>query len=78
MLSYFFLALLCASLTARSAISEFSALFIVLFFIFDAPNLKMFGILSIPLFIIFLPISDPNTFEPSFKPVLKNSDPSPP
>ena len=50
---YFFLALPCASLTTRSAISEFSARFIVLFFIFDAPNLKMFGVLSIPLFISF-------------------------
>ena len=77
MLSYIFLTLFCASLTTRSVISEFSARFTVLFFIFDAPNLKMFGMLSISLFISFLPMSDPKAFDPRSKPAFTRLDPSP-
>ena len=52
-LSYFFLTFFCTSLTTKSAVSEFNVRFTVLFFLFDAPNLKMFGKLSIPWFISF-------------------------
>ena len=37
----------------------------------------MFGILSIPLFISFLPISDPKTLDPRLRPIFAKSDPSP-
>ena len=60
-----------------SAISDSSAFFMFLFFIFDLPDLSMFGILSIPLLIIFLPISDPIAFEPKLIPAFKKFCPIP-
>ena len=39
------------------------------FLILEAPNLNMFGILSIPLFIIFYPNSEPKAFDPGSSPV---------
>ena len=77
MLLYFFLALPCALLTTKSAISEFSAFFTFLFLIFEAPNLNIFGILSMPLFISFLPDSEPNAFAPRSNPAFTKFEPSP-
>ena len=37
----------------------------------------MFGMLSIPLFISFLPMSDPKAFDPRSKPAFIRLDPSP-
>ena len=37
----------------------------------------MFGIVSIPLFISFLLISDPKTLGPILRPIFAKSDPSP-
>ena len=74
---YLFLALFCVSSTTISAISEFNIFLTFLIFIFDTPNLKISGILSIPLFIIFFPNSDPIAFDPRSNPALIRFDPSP-
>lgn len=60
-LTFFF----CACCTTKSAISDSNALFTLLFFIFEAPNLNIFGMLSIPLFISFWPNCEPIAFNPS-------------
>ena len=74
---YLFFALFCASSTTISAISELNAFLTFLFFIFDTPNLKMFGMLSIPLFINFFPNSESIAFDPRSSPVLIRFEPSP-
>ena len=48
-----------------------------LFFIFEAPNLKMFGMLSMPLFINLLPNSEPKAFDPSSNPAFARFEASP-
>ena len=73
---YFFLALACASLTTKSAISEFSARFTFSFLIFEAPNLNRFGIFPKPLFISFLPNSVPKAFAPRSNPAFTKFEPS--
>ena len=60
-----------------SAISDSSALFMFLFFTFDLPNLNILGILSIPLLIIFLPMSDPMAFELKLIPAFNKFSPNP-
>ena len=73
---YLFLVLFCVSSTTISAISELNIFLTFLFFIFDTPNLKIFGMLSILFFIIFFPNSDPITFDPRSNPALIRFDPS--
>ena len=58
-------------------ISELNVFFTFLFFIFDTPNLKMFGMLSIPLFVNFFPNSLPIAFDARSNPALIRFDPSP-
>ena len=48
-----------------------------LFFTFDLLNLNIFGMLSIPLLIIFFPMSEPSALELKFIPVFIRSLPSP-
>ena len=72
-----FFALFCASSTTISAISDFSAFYTFLFFIFEAPNLNMFGTLSMPLFINFLPNSELKGFDPSSRPTFARLDARP-
>ena len=60
--------LFCASSTTIFAISKLSALLTFLFLIFETPYLNMFGMLSIPLFISFLPTEEFIAFDPSWKP----------
>ena len=59
------------------AISDFIALLTFLFFIFETPNLNMFGMLSIPLFINLLPESELTVFDPSSNPAFARFDASP-
>ena len=75
--SYLFFALFFSSSTTMSAISDFSALCTFLFFIFDAPNLNIFGLLSMPLFINFLQNSEPKAFDPSSRPTFARLDARP-
>ena len=77
MLLYFYLALPCASLITILAISESSARFTFLVLAFDAPNLNRFDILSMPLFISFLPNSEPKALDPRSNPAFTKSEPSP-
>ena len=77
LLPYIFLALFTASSTTKSAISDSRAFFILWFFTFDLLNLNIFGMLSIPLLIIFLPMSEPIALEPKLSPVLSRSEPIP-
>ena len=73
----FYSNLFCASSTFISAVSEVIAFLTFLFFIFDTPNLKMLGMLSIPLFINFFPNSEPIAFDPRSNPALIRFEPSP-
>ena len=57
--------------------SEVIAFLTFLFFILETPNLKMLGILSIVLFIIFFPNSEPKDFVPSSIPVFARFEASP-
>ena len=75
-LVHLFFALFCASSTTILAMSEAIACCTFLFFIFDTPNLNIFGILSIVLFIISLPISDPKSFVPRSIPLFAKVEPS--
>ena len=65
-----------ALLTTILAISDFIALLTFLFFIFETPNLNMFGMLSIPLFINLLPKSEPIAFDTSSNPAFARFDAS--
>ena len=57
--------------------SDFIALLAFLFFIFEAPNLNMFGMLSIPLFINLLPKSELIAFDPNINPALARFEANP-
>ena len=59
------------------AISEVIAFLTFLFFVLETPNLKIFGILSIRLFINFFPNSDPKAFDPRSNPAFTRLEPSP-
>ena len=72
--SYLFFVLFCSSSTTMSAISDFCTF---LFLIFDAPNLNIFGILSMLLFINFLQNSEPKAFDPSSRPTFARLDARP-
>ena len=56
--------------------SDFIALLTFLFFIFEAPNLNMFGMLSIPLFTL-LPKSELIAFDPNINPTLARFEANP-
>ena len=74
---YLFCTLFCASSITISVISKLNAFWTFLFFIFDTPNSKILGILSIPLFINFFPNLELKAFVPRSKPALTRFDPSP-
>ena len=59
------------------AISELIAFFKFLFFIIETTYLKIFGILSTPLFISFFPREEFIAFDPISRPILAKFPASP-
>ena len=58
-------------------ICHFSAFLKFLFFTFETPYLKIFGMLSIPLFISFLPIEEFSALDPISRPTFARFSPIP-